>query len=64
MHTHFLDSRDLSACLTLTRLREAARRRTLKRQPNPTVILLHLFCMLFQYLEDAGRFLKETLSLW
>lgn len=61
VQVHLLDPLDLSACLAL---REPASRQTSKQPPNPTVILLHLFSVLFQYLEDAGRFLKETLSLW
>lgn len=31
---------------------------------STAVLLLHLFCILFQCLEDSGSFLKETLSLW
>ena len=58
---HLLGPFDLSACLAF---REPASRQHSKQPPNPIVILLHLFCVLFQYLEDAGRFLKETLSLW
>lgn len=61
VQVHLLGPLDLSACLAV---HEPASCQTSKQPPNPIVILLHLFCVLFQYLEDAGRFLKETLSLW
>lgn len=61
VQVHLLGPLDLSACRAV---REPASRQPSKQPLNPIVILLHLFSVLFQYLEDAGRFLKETLSLW
>jgi hypothetical protein len=51
----------LASLLNPHGLREAARSQASEQQPSPSAVLLHLFCMLFQYLEGSGDFLKETL---